>query len=139
MVSRDEDIEGMLKLLKPKKGQKAVDIGSGDGRLVILLAQKGLVVDGYEINPWLVFRSNRDIQRLGLQKRAHVYWKSMWEADFSDYDIVTIYAIKHIMGKLEKKLQKELPKGAKVASNYFTFPSWKPIKEDQRIHLYLQQ
>lgn len=136
VVSRDEDIQTILRLLKRKRGKKAADLGSGDGKLVIALARMGFRVDGYEINPWLVYRSRQAIKKAKLTKMAHIYWKSIWKADFSSYDIVTVYAIAHIMGRISKKLQKELPKGSVVTSNYFTFPDWKPVKEEGRIHLY---
>ncbi len=136
VASRDEDIKTILKLLKKKKGRTAVDLGSGDGKLVIALAKTGFLVDGYEINPWLVYCSRKAIRKAKLSKNAHIYWKSIWKVDFSTYDIVTVYAIAHIMGRLSRKLQKELPKGSVVVSNYFTFPDWKPVKEEGRIPLY---
>lgn len=134
--SRDEDIALMLKLLKAKRGDRAVDIGSGDGKLVLALAKKGIQVDGYELNPWLVYKSRKAVKKNRLEKYAHIYWKSLWKADCTQYNVVTIYAIKHVMGRLEKKLLQELPKGSRVASNYFIFPTWKPQKEEGRIHVY---
>src|SRR5690242_17121198 len=68
-------IETMVKLLKLKKGQKMVDLGSGDGRIVIEFAKRGIESHGYEINPILVFISRLKIKKLGLSNKAHIHLK----------------------------------------------------------------
>lgn len=134
--SKNGTVEAMLELADAKPGQKAVDVGSGDGRLVIAIAKAGLEAHGYEINPFLVWTSKRSIKKLGLEGRAHIHWKNFWSEDFSGFDIVTIYGISYIMDKLEVKLKKELKPGAKVISNYFVFPSWPHGKKENNIYLY---
>ena len=54
-ISRREVVEKMIEFAKLKKGEKVVDLGSGDGRVVLEFARKGVEVHGYEINPLLVF------------------------------------------------------------------------------------
>jgi ribosomal protein L11 methylase PrmA len=134
--SDKKTIERMIKLLKIKKGEKAVDIGSGDGRIVIALANAGAKAYGYEVNPLLVYWARYQIWRQKLSGRAYSYWKSFWSVDLSDFDVVTVYAISYVMDDLGKKLIKELKPGARVVSHTFKFPEWKPVSEESGVYLY---
>lgn len=60
-------LDAMLDLANIQPGDKAVDLGSGDGRVVIAMAQAGAEAHGYEINPWLVLWSRYAIRRAGLK------------------------------------------------------------------------
>ncbi|MFA5813833.1 MAG: class I SAM-dependent methyltransferase [Patescibacteria group bacterium] len=119
-----ESVLNMVALAKVKTGDKMVDLGSGDGRIVIAFAREGLEAHGYDNNPILVWLSRRKIKRAGLQDRAFIHFQSFWRADLSRFSIVTLFGMSHIMSGLEKKLKKELPLGARVLSNAFRFPNW---------------
>lgn len=134
--THDKTMKKMVMLLNIKLGEKAVDLGSGDGKIVIALAQAGAEAHGYEINPFLVLWSKRNIKKAGFAGKAFIHWKSFWGADFSSFQVVTIYGITYVMKRLEKKLQKELKHGSRVASNAFTFPHWSPLQSDNGVHLY---
>ena len=71
-------VRHILELTQGKPGEKAIDLGSGDGRIVIALAKHGLHAYGYEINPLLVWGSNYRIRKEGLQQNAFIEWKSFW-------------------------------------------------------------
>lgn len=131
--------KSMLDLLEVKPGEKALDLGSGDGRIVIELAKRGAKAYGYEINPLLVWISRRNIKKAGLTESAFIIRKDYWRADFSDYKFVTIYGSFHIMKRLEKKLKKELPKNSRVVSNYFKFPNWEISKKVDTLYLYTKK
>lgn len=135
----DERIKVMLKLLQLKKGQKMADIGSGDGRIVIAFAKKGIESHGYEINPLLVIISKWYIRKYNLQTKAFVHWESLWRTNFSTYDALTLFGITHMMPRLEKKLRQELKPGSKVVSNHFQFPTWKPRQTNSDVRLYIQK
>src|ERR1035437_1401593 len=111
VVSDPAKRKTMLKLADIKKGESLVDLGSGDGTLVILFAKAGANAYGYEINPFLVWKSRRKIKKEQIESSAIIYWKSFWLENLSKYDIITVYGIKFIMKDLEKKLQKEAKKG----------------------------
>ncbi len=133
----NKKIEVMMQLLKVKPGEKAVDLGSGDGRIVIELAKKGAKAFGYEINPLLVLWSRYNIRKAGLQGKAKIIWKDYWAEDFSSFDIVTVYVLPHMMGPIYKKLKKELKsKNARVGTNFFKFPNLKETKKKDTIYLY---
>jgi len=137
--SKEEKIKKRIELAEIKPGQKAVDLGSGDGRLVVALAKAGAKAYGFEINPALVLKSKRNIRKAKLENKAFVKWGSFWPADLSEFDIVVIYGMKHVMKRLEKKLKKELKKDAKVLANVFEFPTWLPAKKSQGLYLYIQK
>jgi cyclopropane fatty-acyl-phospholipid synthase-like methyltransferase len=130
-------IDTMIKLLKLKKGDKVVDLGSGDGRIVIGFAKLGIEAHGYEINPILVAWSRFKIRQLGLENKAVIHFKSYWSENLSKFNAVTLYGIAHMMPRLEKKLKKELKPKSKIVSNYFSFPNLKPVKEENRVKYYL--
>lgn len=134
-----QKIATMLNLLNVKSSERAVDLGSGDGRLVITLAKKGVIAYGYEINPLLVLIAKWKIRKLGLQNNAHIYWSDFWGKNLSSFDIATVYLAPHSMKAVESKLRRELKPNARVAVNYFPFPTWTPKKTIEKIYLYQQE
>lgn len=132
-------IEIMLRLAKCTPGERAIDIGSGDGRLVIALARTGARADGCEVNPILVWWSRKNIKKAGLASSASIIKESLWDIDYSKYAVVTVFGIKYIMERLSKKLLAELPAGARVISNKFTLPGWTPVAEEKNIYLYVKR
>lgn len=121
-------IRTMFELLELKQGKKLLDLGSGDGRIVLAASKHGINSVGYEINPLLVLVSKI--------KKANVKMKDFWREDFSDFDYVTLYGTSHIMRSLERKLRKELKPGARVVSNHFKFPGWKEKRMKDDVWLY---
>src|SRR5579872_2036826 len=105
--SDDKSIEHIITFVNLYKPKRIIDIGSGNGKLVIALARKGYYVDGIEINPILSKKSQISIKRAGL-KNARIFWGNFWSFDVSDYDMVVLYLINHVMPKMQKKLEKEL-------------------------------
>lgn len=136
--SRKSRIREMISLADIRPGEQAVDLGSGDGRIVIALAQKGASVTGYEINPVLVVISRLAIFRYGLSKQTHVYWKNFWNEDLSGFDVVTVYALPSVMERLEKKLFAELKGKSRIVSNSFVFPTRKFRKRMGDSYLYVK-
>ena len=139
MVSGKNAIRKIIKLSGLKPGQKAVDLGSGDGRVVIEMAKAGAIAHGYEINPILVWWSRRKIKSEGLEGKAFIHRGSFWDADFSPFDLVSIYGIDYIMKDLQEKLQRELKVGAKVAANAFVVPDWEHEREDNGVYIYIKE
>lgn len=136
VASVDWAVLEMVGLGNLKKGQKAIDLGSGNGKIVIALAKKGVEAHGYEINPLLVVWSVFSIHLAGVQKNAHIHWGNFFRADVSSYDRVFIFVVPYLMKRLEKKLQKELKKGAIVIVESFPFPTWKPEKKAGSFYVY---
>lgn len=134
----EEKVEQMISLLDIKPGQHAIDLGSGDGRIVIAMAKKGAYAVGIEKDEKLVMEANHHIKMEGLSKKAIIIHANFWKMDLSQFEKVSVYQIKTIMKRLEKKLQKELPSHAHVVSNYWQFPTWKPSKTIGDLLLYIK-
>lgn len=129
----------MVEVSKVQPGMYSLDIGSGDGRIVIAMATAGAMAHGYEINPCLVWWSKYKIYKAGLNGRAFVHWGNFWNKNFEQYDIITVFGIGRIMKELERKLQTELKPGGKVISYVFRFPTWEIKQTDGAIFLYEKQ
>lgn len=119
-----------------KKGEKVVDLGSGNGKIIIAFAQKGYEAHGIELDPVLAWWTRRRIKKMGLEKKAFVHRRDMWKEDLSQYDVIIIYQITYIMGRMGKKMKREMKPGARALSNHFTFPDWKPKKKKGRVSVY---
>jgi len=139
IVMRKKEAKRMIELAKIKKGEKVYDLGSGDGRLVIMAAKKGAKTIGFEINPFLVLISWVKILLAGVRKNAVVKWRNFWRQDISDADVILLYLITQYMKRMEKKLLKELKPGARVISYTFKFPNWKHSFYDKETKLYVYE
>lgn len=126
--TKQEGIEKILSHIDKRPGLRVADIGSGDGRILIALAKQGIEAHGFEINPLLVWWSHRKIKQNHVEHLAKTHWQDLWKADLSGYDVIIVFGVIYIMGRLEEKLQRELKPGAKIISLGFQFPTW-PLKE----------
>ncbi len=126
----------ILDNFKAKEKIKIVDLGSGDGAIVFELAKQGYLVDGYELNPFLIYFSNFLKKFFKFNQRINFYKKDFLKADLSQYDVFIAYLLPHLMEILEKKLDKEAKKGAILISNSFTLKNKKPIKIIDNIYIY---
>ncbi len=136
--SRQEDVDRMVGLAKLSATDRAADLGSGDGRIVIAAAKAG-VADalGIEINGALVRSSRVAAKRLGLAN-ARFEARSFWDADVSDRTVIFLYQVPYAMRRLETKLRDELPAGARIISNDFTFVDWQPAHEEDHVRVYVK-
>ncbi len=132
----EEKTRVMMSLLKVEQGKKAIDLGAGDGRIVIALAKKGFESHGYEINPLLALWAKWNIKQAGVSKNAFIHIGDFWETDLGKFDVITIYLTSHIMRRLEKKIMKEAVQGAQIVVNYFKLPTLKPTREKNKMYLY---
>jgi hypothetical protein len=126
----------MVDLAEVRPGDRAVDIGSGDGRIVILLARAGAEAHGWEINPLLVLKARSNIRRAGLAGKAFIHWGNFWRADLSGFTLVTTFQVGFVMARLEEKLRTELAPNTRVVSHYWRFPGIRPERSRGNIHLY---
>uniref|UniRef100_A0A7N8XEW9 ATP synthase subunit C lysine N-methyltransferase n=1 Tax=Mastacembelus armatus TaxID=205130 RepID=A0A7N8XEW9_9TELE len=117
-------VENVLKVLRARSGT-LVDIGSGDGRIVIAAAKHGFQASGFELNPWLVWYSRYKAWREGVHRSTSFYISDLWKVSFAQYSNVVIFGVPQMVS-LELKLAKELPRTAKVVACRFPFPTWVP-------------
>lgn len=120
-----KQIANVVKMLHCRRGS-LVDIGSGDGRIVIAAAKEGFTAVGYELNPWLVWYSRYRAWREGVQDSAKFYISDLWKVTFSQYSNVVIFGVPQMMLRLKEKLALELEDDARVIACRFPFPGWTP-------------
>ena len=129
-------VRTLMRLSEPLTAKRMADLGSGDGRIVIAFARAGVEAHGFELNPVLVLWARMRIRFLGLKGRAHIHLGNYWNADLSQFDIVTVYGLPGMMGELERKLRRELRPGARVFSNNFHFPTLTNVRKEEGVYLY---
>lgn len=130
-------VEEMLKVAGVGDRDFVVDLGSGDGRIVITAAQQhGARGRGYDIDGELVARSNAAARKLGLQQRVSFREQDVLQADIGEATVVTLYLLPEMMQQLRAKLLRELKPGTRIVSHDFDFGDWKP---DRSIELVLDQ
>jgi hypothetical protein len=130
-------VEQVVELAEIKTGDRAIDLGSGDGRLVAAMARHGAQAEGYEIQLFLVWWSRWRLYRQGL-RNALVQQQNLWQVDCTGARVVTLYAFPSMMDGLERKLQKELAPGARVVSLGFVFPNWQPSVIKGKVRVYVR-
>ncbi len=134
--SKDNDTLKMVEMADLKKGQTIIDLGSGDGRILITAAKAGAKAIGYEIDPVLVMESRQKIKKAGLDNLAEVKLKNMWQADFNQADVIFVYLFPKYLGKLKKLLDENLTHPVTVISNDYQIPGKKPDRQEGNIYLY---
>jgi len=123
-------VEKMLQLGGLKAGEKMFDLGSGDGRIVILAAQKfHAEANGVELDKDLCKQSAAKILKLGLEKNARIINGDLLKQNYSSADLVTVYLLPDaVNNKVQPLLDKQLKKGARIVAKDFDFRNWTPEK-----------
>ena len=130
--TRHNIADAMLQLARVGPGDVVYDLGSGDGRIPIIAAQKyGARGVGIEIDPQLVERSWRIANEAEVAHRVSFIVADLFEADLSEATVVTVYLSLQIMKMLEPKLRALKP-GTRIVSHQFPMPRWQP---DRRVRV----
>jgi protein-L-isoaspartate O-methyltransferase len=139
-------VDKMLQLGGLKAGEKMFDLGSGDGRIVIMAAQKYKAdATGVELNESLYRQSMDRIKTLGLGSTARVIHGDLLRQNYSSADLLTVYLLPVGNELVTPILEKQLKKGARIVAHDFEFSAWTPVQsvsidddgEGRSHHLYL--
>ena len=123
-------VDQMLFMADIKPGDYVIDLGSGDGVIVLtaarLFKERGL---GVAIDSGLVKLSNEAARKSGVADRAHFLTQDVFKADLSKASVVTLYLLPGMMLNLRSKIFNELKPGARVVSHDYHFGEWPPDDE----------
>ena len=123
-------VDEMLKMANVTTKDFVVDLGSGDGRMILTAAKtfkaSGLGVD---IDSKLVGLSNQAAKSQGLDERAKFIEQDMFKADISKASVITLYVLPDFMEKLRPKLLKELKPGTRIVAHDYYMSGWFPDRQ----------
>jgi len=118
-------VDKMLDMAKVTPQDYVIDLGSGDGRTVITAAKRGARALGIEYNPEMVELSRRNAIAAGVVDKATFVRADLFESDFSQATVITMFLLPQINLKLRPKIL-DLKPGTRVVSNTFTMEEWTP-------------
>lgn len=117
-------VEKMLDMGKVTPNDYVIDLGSGDGRTVITAAKRGARALGIEYNPDMVELSKRTAAREGVTDKASFVKADLFESDFSQATVITMFLLPTINIQLRPKIL-DLKPGTRIVSNSFDMGEWK--------------
>ncbi len=124
----DALVAKMLEIAKVTPQDYLIDLGSGDGRTVIAAAKLKARATGVEYNPDMVELSKKRATEAGVSDRANFVKADLFEYDFSEATVITMFLLPEINLRLRPKLL-ELRPGTRIVTNTFTMGEWKPDLE----------
>ena len=121
-------VDKMLDMAKVTPKDYVIDLGSGDGRTVITAAKRGSKALGIEYNPDMVELSKRNAAKEGVSDKASFMKADLFESDFSQAQVITMFLLSTINLKLRPKILALKP-GTRIVSNTFDMADWKPDED----------
>ena len=135
LPTRKAQVKQALDLLNLKKGELLLDLGSGDGTVLVEAAKRGIQCIGYELNPLVFAVAYLRVWR--YRKLVELRLKNFWRQPIPpETKGIFVFLLDKYMTKLDKKLKSEAPKGTKVVSYTFIIPSKKAKSSNQALSLY---
>ena len=126
-----EVVERMLQVAETRADDLVIDLGSGDGRIVIAAAQKyGARAVGIELDGALVQKSREAARAAQLGDKASFIEGDVLVADISKATVVTVYLLPELMRKLQARFIQELAPGTRIVSHAFTMAGWAPDRSE---------
>lgn len=132
-----DTIRKMLKLANVKKSDLVYDLGSGDGRVLIISAKEfhtGAI--GIEKNRLLVWISRLIIKRNNLQDKVKIIHSDIFKEKLRNADVILMYLSHKLTQKLKLKFEKELKKGTRIVSASHPINGWKEAGKIKTGHFY---
>ena len=125
-----EVVEAMLKLADVKSSDFVIDLGCGDGRIVVMAAEKfGAHGRGVDLNPVRIKEAEENAGKAGVADRVKFVQGNLFDADLKDATVVTLYLLPDVNLKLRPKLLQDLKAGTRIVSHSFDMGDWQPEKK----------
>ena len=123
-------VEAMLNLAGVSKSDTVYDLGCGDGRIVVAAAKTfGAKGVGIDINPVRINEAKANAKKAGVENLVRFEENDLFEADFREATVVTLFLLPQINLKLKPRLLEQLKPGTRIVSNTFDMGDWKAVKE----------
>lgn len=118
-------VDSMLKLAQVKPGEMVYDLGCGDGRIVITAARDfGARGIGVDIDPQRIAESQANAKAAGVSDRVQFKMADLFEMDFADANVVTLYLLPSLNVRLRPRILDELKPGTRIVSHSFDMGDW---------------
>ncbi len=118
-------IDVVIEFADIKKNDVLYDLGSGDGRILVEAAKKGIKVVGIEKNRLLNWLARRKTKNF---KNVKIIQEDIFKQKINDSSIITAYLSQKVTERLQEKIEKEVKKGTRIILIDHEFLEWKPIK-----------
>ena len=131
ITTPDEIVVRMLEMAGTRADDTVLDLGSGDGRIVIAAARRfGARGLGIELDGALVEKSRANARAAGVEERVRFEQGDVLVADIARASVVTVYLLPALMGKLQSRFINELAPGTRVVSHSFGMAGWRPDRSE---------
>jgi SAM-dependent methyltransferase len=134
-------VDKMMEMADAGPGDYVIDLGSGDGRIVIDAAKRGAVGHGVEIDPVLVNLAEENALEAGVSDKVMFLQENVFHSDFSQASVITTYMTTTLNTRLRPALLNDLNPGARVVAHDFNMGAWKADKhlkvDDSNVYLWI--
>ncbi|PSN91929.1 hypothetical protein B9Q03_02820 [Candidatus Marsarchaeota G2 archaeon OSP_D] len=128
-------VRRMLDLAEVGKGEVVLDLGAGDGRILVDAVRRfDASAVGVENNPRRVLLATRNIERSGVSDKVRLLNQNLLETSLRDADVVTLYLLPEMNRALLPRMMRELKPSARVVAHDFPLPGVKPTKRERVNH-----
>ena len=124
--SAQPTVERLVKLARIQDNDVVVDLGSGDGRIVLTAARDNPKIRGWgvDINENLVRQSNEQAKKQGVSDRVQFFHRNVFDADIRDVTVINMWLFPELMRLLRPKILAEARPGTRVLTHLFDMGSW---------------
>lgn len=122
-------VERMLDMVDVQPSDYVIDLGSGDGRIVIAAAKRGASGHGIDLDPDRISEARENAQKQGVDNQIMFMEQNIFNTDFSKASIITMYLLPSVNKKLRPELLSKLEPGTKIVSHSFDMGEWKADKQ----------
>ena len=132
-------VERLLDLAGVGSGDRLIDLGCGDGRILLAAARRGAEACGIDRDAARIAQAQAAAEAAGLADRIRLSLGDLFDADLHGFDVVTLFLLPHVNRWLEPKLMSELAPGARIVGSSFPMPHWAPaaVEDHEHTKLYL--
>lgn len=130
-------VKTALKLANLKPGQHLLELGCGDGKVLVAAAKQGVRVTGYELNPILVIISW--LRTVRYRKLVRVVWGNFWQVRLPKSDAIFVFLLPKYMDRLDKKITQQSSKPVKLVSFAFEIRGKVVDAQQDGVYLYRYQ